>query len=48
VNWGSTAVPDFQRYIGPNNAVRLQIRNDSVPAGMSISEIYPVLTGDLE
>lgn len=48
VNWGSTAVPDFQRFIGPNNAVRLQIRNDSVPAGMSISEIYPVLTGDLE
>jgi hypothetical protein len=48
VNWGSTAVSDFQRFIGPNNAVRLQIRNDSVPAGMSISEVYPVLTGDLE
>ena len=48
VNWGNTAVPDFQRFIGPNNAVRLQIRNDRVPAGLSISEIYPVLTGDLE
>jgi hypothetical protein len=47
VNWGNTVVTDFSRFLGANNTVRLQIRNDSA-LGLSISEIYPSLTGNLE
>ena len=47
VNWGSTAVADFYPFIGPDKAVRLYIRGTS-SFGANISEIYPVITGNLE
>jgi hypothetical protein len=47
VNWGETAVTDFQPYLGPQNAIRLYIRDNS-QFGVNISEIYPILTGNLE
>lgn len=47
-NWGKTAVVDYQPYIGPNNAVRIQL---STPATfvqqyyqLGLTAVYPILT----
>jgi hypothetical protein len=47
VNWGNTAVSDFGRFVGPDNGVRLQVRSEGT-GPVNVSEVYPVLTGDLE
>lgn len=46
VGWGETAVADFTPYIGPNNAVRLRLQ-DNTSTGVYIGAVYPQLTGDL-
>ncbi len=46
VVWGETAVSNPQPFIGPNNHVHLRLANTDLN-GITISEIYPVLTGDL-
>lgn len=45
--WGETAVSDFTPYLGPGNAVRLQLRDRS-QFGVYIDAVYPIFTGDLE
>lgn len=45
--WGETAVADYGRFLGPHNAVRLQLRSgDSY--GVTIQQVYPIFTGDLK
>lgn len=45
-DWGRTAVSDPQNYIGPGNAIRIRLQNDS-SAALDIQEIYPLIAGDL-
>ncbi|MCP4427360.1 MAG: hypothetical protein GY803_22970 [Chloroflexi bacterium] len=48
VSWGEIRVGnDYGRFIGPNNAVRIRVQG-SEQYGQNISEVYPVLTGNLE
>jgi hypothetical protein len=42
-----TAVADPAPFIGPDNAVRLRLQDNS-QSGADIKEVYPVLTGDVE
>ncbi|MBK8985376.1 MAG: hypothetical protein IPM39_04735 [Chloroflexi bacterium] len=44
--WGTTAVPNAQRFIGDNNAVQLRLENKSV-GGLDLGAVYPVLVGEL-
>jgi hypothetical protein len=44
-DWGRTAVPDPPNYIGPGNAVRIRLQNDSSTT-MDIQDIYPLIIGD--
>lgn len=46
-NWGETKVSDYGRFLGPKNAVRIQLRSDDI-YGITIQQIYPILTGNLE
>ncbi|MCP4419896.1 MAG: hypothetical protein GY805_25060, partial [Chloroflexi bacterium] len=48
VSWGEIRIGnDYGRFIGPNNAVRIRVQG-SEQYGQNISEVYPVLTGNLE
>lgn len=48
VSWGEMQVGEgYGRFIGPNNAVRIRVQGNE-QYGQNISEIYPVLTGNLE
>jgi hypothetical protein len=44
--WGRTVVAEPLNYIGPGNAVRIRLQNDSA-ATMDIQDIYPLISGDL-
>jgi hypothetical protein len=44
-DWGHTAVADPLNYIGPGNAVRIRLQNDS-STSMDIQDIYPLISGD--
>lgn len=46
-SWGETAVGEINRYIGPQNAVRLQLVDQS-QYGVYIDSVYPILTGNLD
>jgi hypothetical protein len=46
VDWGSTPVSDWDRYIGAGNAVRIRVQ-DRASFGTEIAAIYPALAGDL-
>ena len=46
-DWGEIAVTDYGRFLGPDNAIRLQLRSDDI-YGVTIQQIYPILTGDLQ
>ncbi|MFQ5401498.1 MAG: hypothetical protein ACE5E7_18110 [Anaerolineae bacterium] len=46
-DWGVTPVPNFERFVGPGNAVRIRLQNSS-DYGAGISEVYPALAGDLD
>ncbi len=48
VAWGSNQIAEFEPYIGPNNEVRLRLEDNNSQFGLGISEIYPVLTGNLD
>src|SRR5690606_24204105 len=47
-NWGQTAVVDYQPYIGPNNAVRIQLSTPATFAEryyqLGLTAVYPILT----
>lgn len=45
--WGRIAVEDPARYVGPDNAVRLQLANPG-PVGINIGSVYPELSGSFE
>lgn len=47
VSWGEIPINNFERYVGENNTVRIRVQNDDT-LGITIREIYPSLTGDLE
>ncbi len=47
VSWGETAVSDYTPYIGPNNAVRIRLQDNS-QFGVYIQTVYPKLTGNLK
>jgi hypothetical protein len=44
-DWGHTAVADPLNYIGPGNAVRIRLQNDS-STSVDIQDIYPLISGD--
>ncbi|MCB9420980.1 MAG: hypothetical protein H6667_14355 [Ardenticatenaceae bacterium] len=46
-NWGESKVEDYRPFIGPGNTVRIRLE-DTSQYGVSIREVYPVLTGTLE
>jgi hypothetical protein len=46
-SWGQFAVDEFQPFIGPGNAVRIRLE-DTSQYGVSIREVYPILTGNLQ
>lgn len=43
VNWGRTPVPDYEPYIGPANAVRLQVHEKDADYQV-LTAVYPLLT----
>lgn len=45
--WGQLVVPEPDRFIGPGNTVRIRLE-DTSQYGVSIREVYPILTGNLE
>lgn len=45
--WGHMTVEDPLHYVGPGNAIRLQLLNPG-PEGIMIQSIYPELTGTME
>ncbi|MCI0575073.1 MAG: hypothetical protein L0332_05795 [Chloroflexi bacterium] len=45
--WGSMSISSPGDYVGPGNAVRIRLENDS-EIGIQIKQIYPRLEGDLE
>lgn len=48
VNWGETAVSNFNTYIGPGNAVRIRLDDNSSSYGKTLDAVYPILSGNLE
>jgi hypothetical protein len=46
-NWGEFAIDDYQSFIGPGNTVRIRLE-DTSQYGVSISQVYPILTGDMQ
>jgi hypothetical protein len=44
-DWGRIAVSEPLNYIGPGNAVRIRLQNDSSTT-VEIQDIYPLITGD--
>jgi hypothetical protein len=45
--WGQTAVPEPAPFLGPGNAVRVRLQNDT-GATFEIRSVFPSYTGDLE
>lgn len=46
--WGNNEVSEFTPYIGPNSAIRVRLEVTDVNTSVTIQEIYPILTGDLQ
>jgi hypothetical protein len=46
-SWGRIVVDDAERYVGPNNAVRVQLSNPG-PESINIRRVYPEITGSLK
>lgn len=46
--WGNNEVSEFAPYIGPGSAIRLRLEVTNVNTSVTIQEIYPILTGDLQ
>jgi hypothetical protein len=46
-SWGRIVIEDAQRYLGQNNAVRVQLSNPG-PETINIRQVYPEITGYLE
>lgn len=46
-NWGEFTVEDYRPFIGPGNTVRIRLE-DTSQYGVSIREVYPILTGNLQ
>ncbi len=46
VNWGETAVPEYGRFIGAANQIRLRLEDNS-SYGVEIESVYPILTGNM-
>jgi hypothetical protein len=45
--WGQLVVPEPGRFIGSGNTVRLRLE-DTSQYGVSVREVYPILTGNLQ
>lgn len=46
-DWGTSLIQRFDPYLGENNTVRIRLQNEDA-SGVTIREVYPSLTGDLE
>jgi hypothetical protein len=45
-NWGKTVVSPADAFLGPGNLVRIRLQND-FSIGVDVSEVYPLITGDM-
>jgi hypothetical protein len=45
-NWGKTVVSSAETFLGPGNVVRVRVQND-FSVGIDVSEVYPLITGDM-
>jgi hypothetical protein len=46
-NWGKFTIEGYEPFIGPGSTVRIRLE-DTSQYGVSIREVYPILTGNLE
>lgn len=46
-DWGRIEIEDPLDYVGPDNAIRIQVNNVG-PEGIQVQEIYPELTGSVQ
>jgi hypothetical protein len=48
LGWGQRPVVEFTRFVGPGNTIRIRLEDVSSQYGVSINEVYPILTGNLQ
>ncbi len=46
-NWGEFTIEGYEPFVGPGNTVRIRLE-DTSQYGVSIREVYPILTGNLQ
>ncbi|MCP4362146.1 MAG: hypothetical protein GY796_29415 [Chloroflexi bacterium] len=47
-DWGETAVPNPSPYIGPNNTIRIRLKDNARDYGRTIQAVYPILSGRVD